>query len=213
MQTYVFIYAMNTYRPNEFAKLIAKTTSTLQRWDREGILKAHRSPTNRRFYTHDQLAEILGVKTNKRIAISYCRVSSSGQKDDLQTQQKSVADFCTSAGIAIDEAITEIGGGLNLKRKQFVRIMSLIESRAIHTLIVAHKDRLARFGMDWFEHYLQQHDCKLVIINNESLSPESEMVQDLMAIIHCFSCRLYGLRRYKKVIKAAAKNENASSLQ
>ncbi len=52
------MHIMNTYRPSEFAKLIAKTTSTLQRWDREGILKAHRSPTNRRFYTHDQLAEM-----------------------------------------------------------------------------------------------------------------------------------------------------------
>jgi len=187
---------VNIYRPNEFAKLIAKTTSTLQRWDREGILKAHRSPTNRRFYTHDQLSKVLGVKETNRIAISYCRVSSSNQKNDLLSQQKAVAAFCTSAGIAINEIISEIGGGLNLKRKQ---------------LVVAHKDRLARFGMDWFEHYLEQHGCHLVVINNESLSPESEMVQDLMAIIHCFSCRLYGLRRYKKIIKEAA-TENTDSV-
>jgi len=202
---------MDTYRPNKFAKLIAKTTKTLQRWDREGILTAHRTPTNRRFYTHDQLSEILGVKIDKRIAVSYCRVSSPGQKDDLLSQQKAVADFCIGAGIAIDEVIVEIGGGLNLKRKQFVRIMSLVEARAIHTLVIAHKDRLARFGMDWFEHYLEQHGCKLVIINNEALSPESEMVQDLMTIIDGFSYRLEGLRRYKKIIKAAA-SENTDSL-
>ncbi len=202
---------MNTYRPYEFGKLIARSTHTLQVWDRKGILVAHRTPTNRRFYTHDQLSEILGVKVDKRIAVSYCRVSSPGQKDDLLSQQKAVADFCVGAGIAIDEVIVEIGGGLNLKRKQFVRIMSLVEARAIHTLVIAHKDRLARFGMDWFEHYLEQHGCKLVIINNEALSPESEMVQDLMAIIHCFSCRLYGLRRYKKIIKEAA-SENTDSL-
>ena len=202
---------MDTYIPNKFARLIAKTTKTLQRWDREGILKAHRTPTNRRFYTHDQLSEILGVKVDKRMAVSYCRVSSPGQKDDLQSQQKAVADFCVGAGIAVDEAIVEVGGGLNLKRKQFVRIMSLVEARAIHTLVIAHKDRLARFGMDWFEHYLEQHGCKLVIINNEALSPESEMVQDLMAIIHCFSCRLYGLRRYKKIIKEAV-SDNSDSL-
>jgi len=209
---YVLIYIMNTYRPNEFAKLIAKTTNTLQRWDREGILKAHRSPTNRRFYTHDQLSEILGVKADKRIAISYCRVSSVGQKDDLITQQKAVAEFCINAGIAIDEAIVEIGGGLNLKRKQFIRIMSLVEARVVHTLVVAHKDRLARFGIEWFDYFLAQHNCKLVIINNESLSPESEMVQDLMAIIHCFSCRLYGLRRYKKIIQKVVKNEDPDSI-
>lgn len=194
---------MNIYRPHEFGELIGKSTHTLQVWDRKGILKAHRSPTNRRFYTHDQLSEIMGVKVDKRIAVSYCRVSSPGQKDDLLSQQKAVADFCVGAGIAVDEAIVEVGGGLNLKRKQFVRIMSLVEARAIHTLVIAHKDRLARFGMDWFGYYLEQHGCKLVIINNEALSPESEMVQDLMAIIHCFSCRLYGLRRYKKIIKEA----------
>ena len=202
---------MDTYRPNEFAKLIAKTTKTLQRWDREGILTAHRTPTNRRFYTHDQLSEIMGVKADKRIAVSYCRVSSPGQKDDLLSQQKAVADFCVGAGIAIDEVIVEIGGGLNLKRKQFVRLMSLVEARAIHTLVIAHKDRLARFGMDWFEHYLEQHGCKLIIINNEALSPESEMVQDLMTIIDGFSYRLQGLRRYKKIIKAAA-SDNTDSL-
>ncbi|WP_432745674.1 IS607 family transposase [Methylobacter sp. G7] len=202
---------MNTYRPHEFAKLIAKSTHTLQVWDRKGILKAHRSPTNRRFYTHDQLSDILGVKVDKRIAVSYCRVSSPGQKDDLLSQQKAVADFCVAAGIAIDETVVEVGGGLNLKRKQFVRLMSLVEARAIHTLVIAHKDRLARFGMDWFEYYLEQHGCKLVIINNEALSPESEMVQDLMAIIHGFSCRLYGLRRYKKIIKDAV-SDNTDSL-
>lgn len=83
---------MNTYRPKEFARLIAKTTHPLQRWDRKGILKEHRTPINRRFYTHEQLSEIVGVKENKRMAISYCRVSSAGQKDDLLSQQKAVAD-------------------------------------------------------------------------------------------------------------------------
>ena len=202
---------MNTYRPHEFGKLIARSTHTLQVWDRKGILVAHRTPTNRRFYTHDQLSEIMGVKVDKRIAVSYCRVSSPGQKDDLLSQQKAVADFCFGAGIAIDEVIVEIGGGLNLKRKQFVRLMSLVEARAIHTLVIAHKDRLARFGMDWFEHYLEQHGCKLVIINNEALSPKSEMVQDLMTIIDDFSYRLQGLRRCKKIIKAAA-SDNTDSL-
>ena len=202
---------MNTYRPYEFGKLIARSTHTLQVWDRKGILVAHRTPTNRRFYTHDQLSEIMGVKADKRIAVSYCRVSSPGQKDDLLSQQKAVADFCVGAGIAVDEVIVEIGGGLNLKRKQFVRIMSLVEARAIHTLVIAHKDRLARFGMDWFEYFLEQHGCKLVIINNEALSPESEMVQDLMTIIDGFSYRLEGLRRYKKIIKEAA-SDNTDSL-
>lgn len=102
---------MNTYRPHEFARLIAKSTNTLQRWDREGILKAHRSPTNRRFYTQDQLSEMLGVKENKRIAISYCRVSSPGQKDDLLTQQKAVADFCVGAELTLMKQLWKSAAG------------------------------------------------------------------------------------------------------
>ena len=210
MLKYAIVYNMNTYRPNEFARLIAKTTNTLQRWDREGILKAHRTPTNRRFYTHDQLSEILGVKAEKRIVVSYCRVSDSGQKDDLLSQEKAVSTFCTARGLAVDMAISEIGGGLNLKRKQLLKIMSMVEARAISVLVIAHKDRLARFGMDWFEYSLEQHGCELFVINNETLSPESEMVHDLMAIIHCFSCRLYGLRRYKKELKEALSEDKHS---
>jgi putative resolvase len=44
----------HTYSPQEFGKLISRITNTLQNWDRKGILKAHRSPTNQRYYTHDQ---------------------------------------------------------------------------------------------------------------------------------------------------------------
>ncbi|OQW94287.1 MAG: hypothetical protein BWK79_06690 [Beggiatoa sp. IS2] len=64
------------------ARLIAKTTHTLQRCDRKGNLKAQRTATKRGFYTHEQLSEIVGVKENKRMSMSYSRVSSAGQKDD-----------------------------------------------------------------------------------------------------------------------------------
>ncbi len=208
----VKICTMKTYRLHEFADLIAKSTDTLQRWDRTGVLKAHRTLTNRRFYTEDQLSEVLGIKEEKRICISYCRVSSPNQKDDLDAQKKAVAEFCAGAGIAVDDAVAEVGGGMNLKRKHFLRIMELVENRGVHTLVIAHKDRLARFGMDWFEWFLERHGCKLIVANkDDALSPESEMVRDLMAIIHCFSCRLYGLRRYKrKIVEMVRDNKDCA---
>lgn len=64
----------------------------------------------------------------------------------------------------------------------------------------AHKDRFVRFGFDWFYNYCLKFNCEIEIVNNEKLSPQEEMVQDLISIIHIFSCRIYGLRKYKKEI-------------
>jgi putative resolvase len=60
---------------------------------------------------------------------------------------------------------------------------------------------LCRFAFDFVEEFASWYGCKILIANCESLSPQAELVKDLMAIIHCFSCRLYGLRNYKKQIK------------
>jgi predicted site-specific integrase-resolvase len=74
-------------------------------------------------------------------------------------------------------------------------------------LIPAHRDRLTRFGFEWFEHYAQTHGCEVLGINQERLSPEQEMVQGLRAIVHCFSSRLYGLRNYRKKLNEALKQD------
>lgn len=112
--------------------------------------------------------------------------------------------FCLGAGIAVDDWIEEIGGGMNFKRKLFLEIMQRIEHGEISKLVIAHKDRLVRFGFDYFEVFAANHGCKIVVANQEQLSPHQEMIEDLMAIVHTFSCRLYGLRNYKKQIKEAA---------
>lgn len=80
----------------------------------------------------------------------------------------------------------------------------------VSSVIVAHKDRLARFGFDFIEEFASWYGCKITVVNQESLSPEQEMVEDLMAIIYTFSCRLYKLRNYKKQIKTMAENKKAA---
>lgn len=80
-----------------------------------------------------------------------------------------------------------------------------IIARGVEQLILAYKDRLARFGFELLEHVCKQHNCELLVINSEQLSPEQEMVQDLMTIIHCFSSRLYGLQNYRKALKESLK--------
>jgi excisionase family DNA binding protein len=188
------------------ARYLGYKVKTLQKWDREGTLKSTRTPTNRRVYTQEQLDSFLGLRSRKVLPtrqMAYCRVSSTAQRNDLKNQRSTLEDFCLLKGFSNVEFVEEIGGGLNFKRKSFLDIMDAVDRRDVKTLIVAHKDRLTRFGFDWFERFCSKHGCELLVLNQEKLSPETEMVQDLMTIVHCFSSRLYGLRNYKKKIKEA----------
>jgi predicted site-specific integrase-resolvase len=191
----------NIYSPKEFGALIGRAVITLQKWDRSGQLKARRTPTDRRYYTHAQYLEFIGQKAVTKKIVSYCRVSSSGQKKDLISQQTAVEQFCIAAGKPVAERLEDVGSGLNYKRKQFVSLMEQVERGEISEIVIAHKDRLVRFGFEWFEKFCSDHGCQIVVMNAESLSPEAEMTKDLLSIIHCFSSRLYGLRKYKKKIE------------
>lgn len=197
---------LHTYSPKEFGELIGRTTNTLQKWDREGKLKAHRSPqTNRRFYTHDQYLEYMGLKaqgTGKTVV--YARVSTVAQKPDLLNQIAALEAYCQKHSVKVDEWMQDIGSGLNYKRKQFNRLMEMIELGQVKRLIIAHRDRFVRFGFEWFEAFCERHNTEITVMNGDALSPEQEMVQDLIAIVTVFSARLHGLRSYRKVLKDAA---------
>jgi len=193
------------YSPQEFGKLIGRTTNTLQKWDRRGILKANRSPTNRRYYTHDQYLVYRGLVAQEQgLTIVYTRVSGVAQKPDLANQMKALEAYCQQHTITVDEWLSDIGSGLNYKRKQFNRLLEMIELGQVRRLVIAHRDRLVRFGYDYFEAFCQRHHSELVVINAEAMSPEQELVRDLMAIVTLFSARLHGLRSYKKLLKDAA---------
>jgi putative resolvase len=195
----------HTYTPQEFGKLIGRTTNTLQKWDRKGILKAHRSPTNRRYYTHDQYLEYRGLKAAERgLTIGYARVSGVAQKPELTHQVKALETYCEQHHIKVDEWRQDMGSGLNYKRKQFNRLMELVELGEVRCIIIAHRDRLVRFGYGYFEAFCERHHTQIIVVNGDTMSPEQELVQDLVAIITVFASRLHGLRSYKKVIKDAA---------
>ncbi len=197
----------DTISTGKAAKLLGVSVKTLQRWEREGrLIPIARTDTNRRVYTESQIKTFLGLsainKQPQRI-VAYCRVSSAAQKSDLRNQRQILEEFVVASGLANVEFIEEIGGGLNFKRKKFLILMDDIGRHDIKTLIIAHQDRLTRFGFEWFEHYANKHGCTLLVLNQQRLSPEQEMVQDMMTIVHCFSGRLHGLRNYKKQLKAA----------
>jgi predicted site-specific integrase-resolvase len=104
----------------------------------------------------------------------------------------------------------EIGGGLNFQRKQFLQLVDAILEGQVERIVLAHQDRLARFGYQLLVHLCQTHQTELVVMNTESLSPEQELVQDLLTITQCFSARLSGLRHYRKALKKAIADDQSA---
>ena len=193
----------NNYKPKEFSELIGVSVKTLQRWDNDNKLKAYRTPTNRRYYTYEQYLKYTGKTdvNDKRKIVIYTRVSTSNQKDDLKNQVEFLRQYANAKGIIVDEVIEDYGSGLNYNRKKWNKLIDECMENKVKTIIISHKDRFIRFGYDWFERFLSKFEVSFIIVNNESLSPQEELVQDIISILHIFSCRIYGLRKYKNKIR------------
>ena len=194
---------ITNYKPKDFAELLGVSVKTLQRWDRDGILKANRTPTDRRYYTYDQYLQFKGIQIENDIrdTVIYARVSTRNQKDDLQNQVEFLKQFCNAKGIIVNQCIEDFGSGLNYNRKKWNKLLDEVMANKIKTIVISNKDRFIRFGYDWFEKFCEKFNTKIIIVNNETLSPNEELVQDIISILHVFSCRLYGLRKYKNQIK------------
>ena len=194
---------ITNYKPKDFAELLGVSVKTLQRWDRDGILKANRTPTDRRYYTYDQYLQFKGIQTENDIrdTVIYARVSTKNQKYDLQNQVEFLKQFCNAKGIIVNQCIEDFGSGLNYNRKKWNKLLDEVMENKIKTIVISNKDRFIRFGYDWFENFCEKFNTKIIIVNNETLSPNEELVQDIISILQVFSCRLYGLRKYKNQIK------------
>ena len=194
---------ITNYKPKEFAELLNVTVKTLQRWDREKILVANRTPTNRRYYTYDQYFQFKGIskEADSRKVVIYARVSTKNQSDDLENQVDFLQQYVNAKGIIVDDVIREYGSGLNYNRKKWNQLLSEVMENKVRMIFVSHKDRFVRFGFDWFEKFCNRFNVEIVVVKNEKLSPHKELVQDMLSILNEFSCRLSGLRKYRKQIE------------
>lgn len=186
----------------DMADKLGVSIKTLQRWDREGILVAKRTPTNRRYYTEDQYLSYVGKSQPKGLILAYTRVSSRNQIDDLTSQTEFLKQFVNAKGEVLDEVISDVGSGLNYNRKNWNKLLlEYVAKGLVSKIYITYKDRFVRFGFDWFERFCNYHNCEIVVVKNETTSPQQELVEDLISIIHVFSSRIYGLRKYKKELK------------
>lgn len=172
------------------SKLLGVHAQTLRRWDKDGKLKTIRTPSGQRLIDVSEFLE------QSQQVVCYARVSSRKQKDDLDRQINYLQEK-----FPISKVIKDVGSGINFKRPGLLNLIDLVTERKVKTVVVAHKDRLCRFAFDLLEQLFKKYGTQILVLNEVNCSPEEELTRDLTTIIHVFSCRLHGLRKYSKKIK------------
>jgi excisionase family DNA binding protein len=192
---------MKYVTPKQAAKALSVNVSSLRRWENEGRITAIKTPGGQRRYSLEEIEKAAGTPRTV-VTVLYARVSTSSQRDDLERQLEFLRSRFPEA-----ESISEVGSGLNFRRRRFLAILDRIFTGDIQRLVVAHPDRLVRFGFELVKWLCDKTECELVVLNERKLSPEQELVQDMLSIVHCFSSRLYGLRKYSKQVKQALQED------
>jgi predicted site-specific integrase-resolvase len=171
---------------SKYAKLHDVTMRTVWNWIRDGKLNITRSDTNRVSIVIDDVKEL-------NVAI-YCRVSSSENKDNLERQKNRLIDYCNAKGYKLSKVICEVGSGLNDERP---KLEAILLDKTINLIVVEHKDRLARFGLNYIIKLLELDQRSIEIINVQDTN-EKDLMEDFVSIITSFCSRLYGRRRNKR---------------
>lgn len=192
----------NDYIPlREVCKLINLAPKTIRSWGKAGQIKTFTTPSNQLLYHRQSILSLVNnIPINEEIPqektnFVYCRVSSKKQTDDLLRQVE-----CMRTKYPCYTVITDCASGINFKRKGLKTILEQAMSRSIGNVVVAHKDRLCRFGFELIEAIINLGGGTITVLNNqeERKSTEQELAEDLLSIIHIYNCRQMGKRRYTK---------------
>ena len=184
-------------KPKEASRIIGVNLDTLRRMAGRNEINHIRTDTGRYLFDVSSFTKRSNAEVSERKKICYARVSSRGQKSDLQNQISLL-----KAKYPDSEIIFDYGSGLNFHRKGLQKIMDLAHKGELQEVVVTHKDRLCRFGFELIEYILEtQSNAKIVVLSNNGTSKESELATDLLSIITVFSARMHGLKKYKSQIK------------
>jgi predicted site-specific integrase-resolvase len=188
---------------------------TLRKLGDENKIKCYKTLSGQRKFDKSYLEKMCNnnndddqINKNKKQNFIYARVSSKKQHDDLirqtefiRTKQQQYASYIS---------ITDIASGINFNRKGLTTILESALQGTIGEVVIAHRDRLCRFGFDLIKLIIEKQGGKITVIDDErNKSTEQELSEDLLSIIHIYSCRQMGKRSYK--IKNENIKNNASS--
>ncbi len=192
------------YTLKEAKKLLGVTTRTIQRWDKEGKIRVVRTVGGRRRIPEGEIKRILGLR-EERMIVGYARVSSSTQS--LERQKQLILSYAKERGYGDIQILSDIGSGLNEKRKNFLKLLDMVSDRKVSKVVVAYEDRLTRFGFETLSKIFLSFGTEIEVINHEEKALQEELVEDLITIVSHFAGKLYGLRshKYKEVIEGVKK--------
>ncbi|MQL56079.1 IS607 family transposase [Acidianus ambivalens] len=190
-------------RPKEVCQRLGISYATLREYVKKGYIKPVILQSGKWRFREEDVEKLMGI-VRKRKVILYARVSSNAQKDDLINQVKyleeNVKDY--------DQVITDVGSGLNMKRKGFLKLLRMILNNEVSKVVIAYPETLTRFGFEIIEEVCKAHNCELVVLNNEDKTPEQELIEDLTSILVSFSGKLQGMGSQKKVEKCVEELKN-----
>lgn len=194
------------YKISDASKILGVQPGVLRTWDNKGAIKTIRTPGGQRLFDITSIDPGVNIYKNKKkedpIYILYSRVSSAKQRNDLERQQQFLRD---NSNVDKYQEISDIGSGINFKRPGLLQILGLVKEGKVSTIVISSKDRLARFGYELIEWLCKEFNTKILVLNNSDTTPESELGNDLMAIVQVYCCRWNGERRYK------TKNKNSEA--
>jgi putative resolvase len=195
----------------KFAADLGISRMTLWNWKKAGKIQFHKIGSMN-YIDVDTYNKFLGIKAVKeeRIVI-YCRVSSTANKANLETQSERLISYCNAKGYRVSKVVTEFGSGLNDKRP---KLEKLLKEQDFTKLVVEHKDRLTRFGFNYIEQLLAVNGIQIEVVNNVE-SDKEDIVQDFVSVITSFYARIYGQRCSKrhteKLVQDLALNSEKSA--
>lgn len=166
--------------------------NTPRKYADEGKIPVIKNQAGQRLY---DIESYIRGSANSAI-VCYCRVSSPKQRDELDRQIAYMQELYPEA-----EIVKDIGSGLNFKRKGLRAILDRLLRGDQLKVVVACRDRLVRFGFELIQYMVEQNGGEILVLDQTVHCPNAELTTDLLSILHVFSCRMQGLRKYSQKIK------------
>jgi excisionase family DNA binding protein len=212
------MHEQKVFSPKQASKILGVSTKTLQRWDNAGKIKTFRTKGNHRRIYENEILKLQGKSQEKNCAI-YARVSSRKQAQDgnIERQKERLVEYAQDKGYVIKQVFCETASGINENRKQLKKLMRLVANHEVDIVLIEFKDRLARFGYTYLQELIESHGAKVEVVTQQeaacdafhdafhSKDATAELVEDMLAIVTCFSAKLYGQRSQqfkKKIVEA-----------
>ena len=194
-------------KSKEFKKILGLSNQALYERRKKGSLK-FKIINNVYFYWLEENIETDTTRQN----VIYCRVSNTKQRDDLDKQETILKEYAVSNGYKIDYIFKDIASGMNENRKDLNELIKLVVENKVNKVFISYKDRLTRFGYNYFEYIFKMFGTEIEVVNlTKEEDFQTELTQDLISIIHHFSMKMYSNRRkelnaLKKVFQQESEN-------